>query len=374
MVPFLGYLVAALLNNWVHLTVGQRGIAWIGPICRLMGFIPMALHPKDFYVLPIALLATGFGNGISDSAWNAWVGNLKNTNELLGLLHGSYGIGGTIAPLVASAMVTKLGLEWYTYYYLMVAISIFELVFGLFSFWTATGEAYRKKHRFGEEGRQPITTAQVLRQPIPWLMTAFLFGYVGAEVCLGGWIPTFMLKVRHSSGWLAGVAVTCFWGGLTLGRVTLGFITGHIGEKLAITIYLLLCILLETLYWKIPSIEASLTCVILLGYFLGPLFPGAICAMTKLLPAEQHVVAIGIVAAIGGGGAAVLPFVVGAIAENHGVQVLQPFVLVVLAVITALWLALPGGMSKGGLERARAEGAPVGAEFRRLFGWLRGNV
>ena len=35
------------------------------------------------------MLLTGFGNGIEDSAWNAWIGNMHRANELLGLLHGA---------------------------------------------------------------------------------------------------------------------------------------------------------------------------------------------------------------------------------------------------------------------------------------------
>ncbi|CAG9980811.1 unnamed protein product [Clonostachys byssicola] len=351
-VPFVGYLAAALANNWIHVTIGQRGISLLGSICRLIGYVPMALHPSSFGILPAAMVFTGLGNGLNDSAWNAWVGNLHNTNELLGLLHGSYGIGGTLAPLLASVMVTKLQLEWYNFFYLMISLSALELVVGLLSFWGATGAEYRKRHRL-DEGTRPISTADVLRKPLPWLMSAFLLGYVGVEVCLGGWIPTFMLKVRHASGWLAGIAVTCFWGGLTVGRVVLGFITGRIGEKLAISIYLGLCIALEVLYWAVPSIEVTLACVIMLGFFLGPLFPAAIVVMTKLLPAEEHVASIGIAAAIGGSGAAILPFVVGVLAERKGVEVLQPVVLAVFTIILILWMSVPGGLRKGGLERAR---------------------
>lgn len=319
------------------------------------------------------MILTGFGNGINDSAWNAWVGNLRNANELLGLIHGTYGLGGTVAPLIASAMITKLNLQWYTYYYIMVGLSVVEVITGLTSFWSATSEAYRKRHKL-DDGRQPTSTAAVLRTPIPWLISIFLFGYVGAEVCLGGWIPTFMIEVRHASGWLAGVAVTCFWGGFTCGRVVLAFVTGRIGEKFAVVFYLTLSIILEFLYWKIPSTEASMTCVILLGFCLGPLFPAAIVTMTKLLPAEQHVVSIGLTAAIGGSGSAVLPFVVGALAEDIGVKVLQPFVLVVLVILISIWLTLPGGLKKGGLERARREGAPVGGPLRSLGEWLRAKI
>ncbi|KFH44229.1 Bypass of stop codon protein-like protein [Hapsidospora chrysogenum ATCC 11550] len=370
-VPFAGYVTAALLNSWIHLTVGQRGIAFLGPFCRLIGYVPMALHPPTFVILPIAMLFTGFGNGINDSAWNAWVGNLRNTNELLGLIHGSYGIGGTIAPLIASVMVTKLYLPWYTYYYVMIGVSALELVMATASFWKATGAAYRQRHKFGE-GREPISTWTVLSTPIPWIVAMFLFGYVGVEVCLGGWIPTFMIDVRHADGFVAGLVVTLFWGGLTVGRVVLGFVTGRIGEKLAIVMYLALSMILQIIYWVVPSIGASIVSVSLLGFFLGPLFPAAIVAMTKLLPADQHVISIGLAAAIGGGGAAIFPFAVGLLAEEHGVGVLQPFVLALLAAITLLWLLLPGGLKKGGMERARKEGIRVGDGFSRVFGWLKG--
>lgn len=365
-VPFAGYLAAALINSWIHLTVGQRGIAFFGPFCRLIGYVPMALHPRSFWVLPVCLTFTGFGNGISDSAWNAWVGNLQSTNELLGIIHGLYGAGGIIGPLIASAMVTKLGLQWYEYYYVMIAVSVLELIWGTASFWKATAAAYRRKHKFGE-GREPAKTSEVLQSPVPWLVSMVLFGYVGAEVCLGGWIPTFMINVRHADGFTAGLTVTLFWAGFTLGRVALGFITGRIGEKLAITIYLAISMTFQVLYWAIPSIEATIVFVVILGFFLGPVFPAAIVVMTKLLPPDQHVISIGLTAALGGGGSAVFPFIVGAIAEHHGVKVLQPFVLAVLAVVGILWMSIPGGMKKGGLEKARKEGFEVGGFVKGLF-------
>lgn len=51
--------------------------------------------------------APRFGNGLEDGGWNAWIGNMESANELLGLLHGAYGLGATISPLIATSMVTK---------------------------------------------------------------------------------------------------------------------------------------------------------------------------------------------------------------------------------------------------------------------------
>ena len=98
---------------------------------------------------------------------------------------------------------------------------------------------------------------------------------------------------------------------------------------------------LELLFWLLPQFYVSAVAIAFQGFFLGPLFPAAVVAATKLLPRHLHVSAIGFAAAFGGGGAAVFPFAVGAIAQAKGVEVLQPIVLALLGVILALWLCLP---------------------------------
>lgn len=77
-----------------------------------------------------------------------------------------------------------------------------------------------------------------------------------------------VLRIRHAEPFLSGLAVTFFWLGLTVGRVTLGFITGRVGEKLAIMVYLFLSVALQLLYWLVPSYSASAVFVTLLGFFL----------------------------------------------------------------------------------------------------------
>lgn len=108
---------------------GQLGVAIISPTCKIIAYVVTCVHPP-FPVLPIIFVLSGFGNGLEDGGWNAWIGNMENANELLGFLHGAYGLGATISPLIATAMVTKGNLQWYMFYYIMVsspteAISLF---------------------------------------------------------------------------------------------------------------------------------------------------------------------------------------------------------------------------------------------------------
>jgi len=270
-------------------------------------------------------------------------------------------------------MVTKGNLPWYTFFYLIIGLDSIALILTTTAFWRATAAVHRASLASSSGDGKRTTTRRVLREPITWLLALFLLGYVGAEVSLGGWIVTFMLRVRGAEPFIAGLTVTFFWLGLTLGRVLLGFITGRIGEKLAITVYLLLSVALQLLYWLVPNFVASAIFVTFLGFFLGPLFPAAIVAATKLLPNDYHVSAIGFAAAFGGGGAAVFPFAVGAIAQSKGVEVLQPVVLTILGFILLMWLGLPGGLRRGGLEKARANNEKVGQGVRDLVARISGK-
>lgn len=117
--PFAGYVFAALINDLVHKRLGRRGVAIVGPSAHLICYIIAACHPP-YPFLVIGFVISGFGNGLVDGAWNAFVGNMQDTNQVMGVLHALFGLGAALAPLIATSMVTKAGLEWYYFYYMMV--------------------------------------------------------------------------------------------------------------------------------------------------------------------------------------------------------------------------------------------------------------
>jgi nitrate/nitrite transporter NarK len=58
-------------------------------------------------------------------------------------------------------------------------------------------------------------------------------------------------------------------------------------------------------------------------------------------PGPANGILPGFATAIGGTGAAILPFAVGAAAQSHGVQVFNPFIIALLSTTTLIWLLLP---------------------------------
>ena len=372
--PIVGYTCSALSNNAIHMRFGQRGVAIIMSGSHLIAYLVISQHPP-YPVLVVVFILAGFGNGLGDAGWNAWIGDMSNANEVLGFLHAFYGLGAALAPLIATSLVTK-GWEWYTFYYFMIGAAVLEILTLVGCFWVADGRAFRDEHPQAqisetaspqispadssarEEGmssrileklkhttvhKSSNRTLTALSSRVTWLSALFLLIYVGIEVSIGGWVVTFMLRVRHATPYASGVTATAFWAGITLGRIVLGFVTARLfrSEKEAVATYMVLAVVCQLLFWLVPSKILSSVMASLLGVCLGPLFPAAVVVMTKLLPKNVHVAAVGFAAAFGASGACVLPFAVGAIAQAKGVWVLQPIVLALLVACLGVWLCIP---------------------------------
>ncbi|KAK1141045.1 hypothetical protein N8T08_009618 [Aspergillus melleus] len=353
--PFIGYATAALANNSIHERFGQRGIAVLGPGMHILAYLAATQHPPYPVLITIFILA-GLGSGVVDASWNAWIGAMPNSSQLMGVLHAFYGLGAALAPLIATWLVTKRGWEWYEFYYLMALAAGLEFATSVAAFWSATGSVHElepldnlsNEDTQGEddttEGRRKSPTIESLGLASTWIISFFLFVYVGVEVSMGGWIFTFLVDLRHTTPFSAGIVTFTYWGGLTLGRVWLAFLTSCFKtQRMAVLVYLVVSILLHLVFCFVKDFLMSAIAVTLLGFFLGPLYPEAVIAQAKILPRYLHVAAVGFACALGSAGGCVMPFITGFIARTYGIKVLQPAVLVMLMLCLGLWIALPSG-------------------------------
>lgn len=119
-----------------------------------------------------------------------------------------------------------------------MACAAIELAVCLASFWKSTAADFRRvTARSAGDSRKGGLRHALFRRPsarVTWLCATFLLGYVGIEVALGGWIVTFMIRVRNGGPFASGMTATGFWLGITVGRIVLGFVTPRIGEKVSV--------------------------------------------------------------------------------------------------------------------------------------------
>jgi fucose permease len=354
--PFIGYATAALGNSWIHERFGQRGIALLGTGMHIIAYLAATQHPP-FPALIAIFILSGLGNGIVDASWNAWIGAMDNSSQLMGILHAFYGLGAALAPLTATYLITNRGWKWYEFYYPMAIASGVEFMTSVAAFWSARGSLSQAQDpdSRGDDNMSPSTpgsfnvnappkhpTLESLRMSSTWIISLFLLVYVGVEVTIGGWVFTFLVDLRNTPPSVAGVVTFTYWVGLTVGRVCLGFLTPYFKrQRLAVLAYLGACIILHLTFCVVDDLRLSAITVSLLGFFLGPLYPEAVIAQAKLLPRYLHVAAVGFACALGSAGGCVFPFITGATAEIYGIKVLQPAVLAMLFLCLGLWLALP---------------------------------
>ena len=118
----VGYLLAASSNHFIHMKLGQRGIAIVSPLCHLLFTSLVSVHPPFSLVLVSSAIG-GFGTGLLDASWCAWAAGMRNANAISGLLHGSFSVGASLGPFLASAMLANAHRPWYTWYYFLVTSS-----------------------------------------------------------------------------------------------------------------------------------------------------------------------------------------------------------------------------------------------------------
>jgi fucose permease len=91
------------------------------------------------------------------------------------------------------------------------------------------------------------------------------------------------------------------------------------------------------LTWLLPAAAAASTGFVLLGFFLGPIFPTTMAMAPQLTIARLVPTAIGVMNAGSVVGGSALPWLAGAIAQNTGVWTLLPFTVTLALLQLAVW-------------------------------------
>ncbi|KAL8833187.1 MAG: hypothetical protein Q9170_004444 [Blastenia crenularia] len=305
----------------------------------------MLIGAPPFPVVVLCFLFTGFGQALNLALNNVFCANLANYATTLGIFHGSYGVGGTIGPLIATSMVSR-GSKWSTFYAIPIAIAFLNMCL---AYW-----AYRKYETDNPvshnallhtaSGRKTSKTKllqQAIRNKTTILGSLFIFAYQGAEVSISGWVISFLIAYRHGDPSRVGYVTAGFWGGVTAGRFALTYPAKKIGEKTAVVGLVVGAILFQLLVWLIPNVIGESVAVAIVGLLLGPVYPCSTAVYSKLLDKNIQMSSLAIVSALGSSGGAVAPFFTGMLAQRLGTWILHPICIGLFVGMVVLWVCLP---------------------------------
>ncbi|KAK7034020.1 hypothetical protein VNI00_012451 [Paramarasmius palmivorus] len=300
-----------------------------------------------FAVFVMSYVLGGMAISVQDAGASAYVANIKeNAETKMGLLHAAYGSGALCAPLVATQFA-QLD-QWSFYFLCTLGIGLLASV--------ATSIAFRFKTQeeclaaIGQfpdeaEANERASFKHVLAQKRVHLLAIFILIYVGVEVTIGGWIVTYVIRLRNG-GPDSGYISAGFFAGLTFGRVVLLWLNAKIGERRVMFLYTLLAIGLELIVWLVPSLIGGGVAISLVGVILGPMYPITLNHARRILPRRLLTGAVGWICGFGKSGAAVVPFMTGVLAGKFGIGSLQPLLIAMMAAMIVLWAIVPGGPRK----------------------------
>jgi fucose permease len=332
-----GYLTSAFASGLLVASIGIRRLLLLGVGVYVFGVCLITLQ-VPFLVLPLCLYCLGFGVGIVDAGLNSYFVGFPRSTLLLNFLHAFYGVGALIGPLIASGLL-ELKFFWTTSYFILIAIGVLVLT-GITLFYGATN--LHVSDRASSDDSKENVLFSALRLRVVWLTAAFLLFYVGAEVSMGTWSYSFLTEERHEAALLSGWAVSGFWLGLTIGRLTLGHVGERFGNKRLIQGCLTGVVVGVLLVWLVPFGPVTALGLWITGFSLGPIFPTTIALISNMVPHRLVPTAIGFAASLGSMGAALFPWLAGNLAESFGLWTLLPFMVVLTVFMLMVWFFLQG--------------------------------
>ncbi|MBF9131581.1 MFS transporter [Plantactinospora sp. S1510] len=355
-----GFLLAGITAGGLMHRLGTRTALVVGGGAFVAAALYTAVRPPFLAFVAVQVLA-GYGIGVLESVLNAYLSELPGATTLLNRLHAFFGVGALLGPALAAWMLRAL--PW-TAVWLVLALASLPLVAGFLLSYPAralpddgrdargpdpgvgtgdgsgSGTAEPTTRGSSTAGGGLLGTA--VRQPAVLLAAVFLAVYVGLEISVGNWGFSLLVDGYGQQAVLAGYTVSGYWLGLTAGRFLISPIAVRIGLTPAgmTTACLTGVTASAVLTWLSPAPVLASAGLVLLGFFLGPIFPTAMAMVPLLTSARLVPTAIGVLNGVSVVGGAVLPWLAGAIAQGVGVWTLLPFTLALALAQLAIWWRL----------------------------------
>jgi fucose permease len=326
-----GFVLGGVSTGPVIDRFGYRIALATGGGAYIAAGLCLATRPP-FVAFVLVQLVVGYAGGILESTLNAYLTDMPEATTLLNHLHAYFGVGALLGPVLATWII---GFSTWTTVYLVLAGLFAPLTIGFLFGYPRSQRHDPATAPTPSGGRLGAT----LRERGVLLGSTMLSVYVGLEIGVGTWAYGYLVQARGLGDFAAGTAVGGYWLGLTIGRFIISPIARRLGVTPIAMIYTCLVglVVTATLAWLAPVAALSVAALVLLGFFLGPIFPTTMAMAPQLTTPRLVPTAIGVMNAGSVVGAALAPWLAGAITQAAGPWTLLPFALVLAVLQLVVW-------------------------------------
>jgi fucose permease len=328
-------LVTAFVGTLIQ-RLGVPALLVVAGSCAALGSVGYGLAPGFGLVLGAAVLV-GAAAGMMDGGLNTAIA-LSGRQRLLNLLHGAYGVGTAIGPLIVTAAI--LTGSWRPAY---LVLTVLDLVIA--------GSWLRHRRRDPPapapaetvQPTEPRSAAQWSRRRYGWVVAvgmSVFFLYTGLEVGAGQWEASFCRGHLNLSATATGLATFGYWGALTAVRISLALVPRPVAPRTVVRCGSALAVIAAAVIWWQPSPTVTVIAFAALGGALAGVFP----ALVTLTPVRigprraRHVIAWQVGAAAAGG--AGISALIGLLIGTTSLAVLGPSLTTLAILVVAAELLL----------------------------------
>ena len=259
----------------------------------------------------------------------------------MNFLHCFYGVGVSVSPYIMSFALS--GGSWRGGY--RTAFIIQCVITAVIAF---SRPLWKKSDKnFSEEEKSvTLSFAQMIKTPCVKSDLVLFASSCAIECTCGAWSSTFLVESKGFSADVAAKTVAMYFVGLTLGRFLSGVLSSKISSWNLIKSGLIIVFsAIIVLLLPLKSTFAALG-LFLLGLGIGPVYPNIMHLTPKNFGKDVSQSIIGLQMAVAYTGITAVPPIFGFLAQNFGMKLFAPFMLVLFVILAISTLFLICGLKK----------------------------
>ena len=299
----VGNLIASLLSGILPRYLGIRKTAILFTSGMLLGYGLMAVTGVPAVIM-LAFLLVGLAQGSGINNATVVDGNAAaDRTRAVNLVNAMFALGGLSSPLIYMAagrlpfwqapvaVLGALGGIFWLLYWTMNLSS--EKLVGS----KAEDMSFLKKRRF-------------------WYSTALLFGQQCADIGVTNWLVTYFKDQGILTGVLGELTVTVLFAGILLGRLAIGFFLPETSRFRSLVLMSGVTLVAYLLLLGVNNGVTALVFLFLYGLGISGVYPTAIAQANKSMSNAT----VGVMLPIAGIGAILMPYIIGAVAQQVGIH------------------------------------------------------
>ena len=340
---FLGSLTTQLVAGPLIDRYGKKPLLLISLLAVAVS-LPAFTNAHSLPLMLSKVFFTGMGQGGLDLGANLAVSSAypRNNTPMLNLLHFFFGLGAILGPAVVSLTLVKFGSGLFVHWvaaaiFLLLAIIVFAL------------KETRLERETNRDDFQILKNSakSVYLSPTLWLICAMILFFVGVEYGSGSWANNYMTLTTGISAENGALVTSAYFAAFTLGRLG-GAALGRRFNRVSLLLIAMIGTLVGTTFLVLGrgAIGLSIIGFVLVGLFIGPIYPTSVGVMVTAFPNDQGK-AVGLLTAMGSIGGLSMPWVAGVLLENVSPLAYTLFLLSEAALMLILLVTLGKLLRRG---------------------------